>query len=120
VVNAASYGDGPVAPGEIVTLFGSAMGPSSLVGLQLTPDRQFAVSTLADTRVTFDGIPAPLIYVSDKQVSAIVPYAVAGRSHTEVRVEYKGTPSDPVSIGVTPAIPGIFTLDATGRGQAAA
>ena len=34
VVNAASYVGGGVAPGEIVTLFGAAMGPSALVPLR--------------------------------------------------------------------------------------
>jgi len=44
VVNAASYVGGGVAPGEIVTLFGSAMGPSELVRLRLTEDRRLATT----------------------------------------------------------------------------
>ena len=59
VVNAASYVGGGVAPGEIVTLFGSAMGPSELVPLRLTEDRRLA-TTLAETRILFNGVPAPL------------------------------------------------------------
>ena len=35
VTNAATYARGPVAPGEMVVIFGSAMGPSPLVTLQL-------------------------------------------------------------------------------------
>ncbi len=82
VVNAASYVGGGVAPGEMVTIFGSAMGPSELVRLRLAEDGRLA-TTLADTRILFNGVPAPLLYVSDKQSGAIVPYAVAGRPAVE-------------------------------------
>jgi uncharacterized protein (TIGR03437 family) len=95
VVNAASYIGGGVAPGEIVTLFGSALGPAELVRLRLTDDGRVA-TTLADTRILFNGLPAPLLYVSDKQSSAIVPYAMSGRSTVDVQVEYMhATPQEP-------------------------
>jgi uncharacterized protein (TIGR03437 family) len=118
VVNAASYVGGGVAPGEIVTLFGSAMGPSELVRLRVTEDRRLA-TTLADTRILFNGVPAPLLHVSDKQSSAIVPYAVAGRTSVDVQVEYRGVRSDPVTAPVLASRPGIFSLDSTGQGQGA-
>jgi len=118
VVNAASYVGGGVAPGEIVTIFGSAMGPSELVRLRLAEDRTLA-TTLADTRILFNGAPAPLLYVSDKQSSAIVPYAVAGRPSVGVQVEYKGVRSDVITMPVLASRPGIFTLDASGGGQGA-
>jgi uncharacterized protein (TIGR03437 family) len=118
VVNAASYAGGGVAPGEIVTLFGSSMGPAELVTSRLTEDRRLA-TTLAETRVLFNGEPSPLLYVSDKQVSAIVPYAVAGRSSVDIQVEYRGVRSEAVTMPVLPSRPGIFTLDGTGHGQGA-
>jgi uncharacterized protein (TIGR03437 family) len=118
VVNAASYVGGGVAVGEIVTIFGSAMGPSELVPLRLTEDRRLA-ATLAETRVLFDGVPAPLVHVSDKQVTAIVPYAVAGRSSVDLQVEYRGVRSEVVTMPVLLSRPGIFTLDSTGQGQGA-
>ncbi len=118
VVNAASYLGGGVAPGEIVTLFGSAMGPPELVRLRLTEDRRLA-TTLADTRILFSGVPAPLVYVSDKQSSAIVPYGVAGRPSVDVQVEYRGVRSDVVTVPVLPSRPGVFSLDASGQGRAA-
>ena len=86
IVNAASYVGGGVAPGEIVTLFGSGMGPPDLVSLSLTDDRRLA-TTLADTRIWFNNVPAPLVYVSDQQSSAIVPYAVAGHASVDVQVQ---------------------------------
>ncbi len=118
VVNAASYVGGGVAPGEIVTIFGSAMGPSQLVPLRLTEERRLA-TTLADTRILFNGVPAPLLYVSANQSSAIVPYAVAGRTSVDVQVEYKGIRSEVVTAPVLASRPGIFSLDSSGRGQGA-
>jgi len=114
VVNAASYVGGGVAPGEIVTILGSAMGPSDLVPLQITGDR--LETTLAGARILFNGAPAPLLYVSDKQSSAIVPYAVAGQPSVDVQVEYQGVQSDVVTVPVLPSRPGIFSLDGSGQG----
>ena len=118
VVNAASYLGGGVAPGEMVTVFGSAMGPSELLQQHITGNGTLA-TTLADTRILFNGVPAPLVYVSDKQSTAIVPYAVAGQTSVDVQVEYKGVRSEVVTVPTLPSRPGIFTLDGSGQGQAA-
>jgi uncharacterized protein (TIGR03437 family) len=118
IVNAASYVGGGVAPGEIVTLFGSGIGPPDGVSLSLAADRTLA-TTLADTRIWFSHIPAPLVYVSDHQSGAIVPYAVSGRASVDVQVEYKGVRSDPVTVPVLASRPGIFSVDASGQGQGA-
>jgi uncharacterized protein (TIGR03437 family) len=118
VVNAASYVGGGVAPGEIVTVFGSAIGPVDLVPPRLTDDSRLA-TTLADTRILFNGVPAPLLYVSDKQSSAVVPYCVAGRSSVDVQVEYQGVRSEPETVPVLTSRPGIFSLDGSGQGQGA-
>ena len=84
IVNAASYVGGGVAPGEIVTIFGSGIGPSQSASLQLAQNGRVA-TTLSATRILFNGVPAPLLYVSDKQSSAIVPYAIADRASVDVR-----------------------------------
>lgn len=119
VVNAASYSPGAVAPGEIVTIFGSGLGPAVLTTLQLTADRQFVTTALAGTRVLFDGIPAPLVYTKDGQVSAIVPYAIADRAESELRVEYAGILSNTIRVAVAQSVPAIFTADSSGKGPAA-
>ncbi len=118
VVNAASWVSGPVSPGEIVTLAGSGLGPATLTGFQLNEAGQMA-TTLSETQVLFDNIPAPLVYVQASQLSAIVPYAVAGTAEAKLQVEYKGTRSSAVGVRVAASAPGIFTLDATGKGQGA-
>jgi uncharacterized protein (TIGR03437 family) len=107
VVNAASFRDGSVAPGEVVTIFGSNLGPSRLTAYQLTASH-FVSTTLAQTRVLFDGIPAPLLYVRNDQVSAIVPFAVAGQTDTQVVVVHNGIPSGTLTVPVAESAPGLF------------
>jgi len=116
VTNAADYTKDAVSPGEIVTLFGANMGPSAIVTLQLK--NGLVTSELAGTQVLFDGVAAPMVYTLDRQVSAVVPYGVAGKSSTKVQVMYQGNGSNTQTVTVQPATPGIFTLDASGLGQA--
>lgn len=115
IVNAASYAAGVVSPGEIVVLFGSAMG-SQLVQ---SPSIDLPVD-LANTRVLFDDTPGGLIYVSDRQISAVAPASLQGKKTILVKVQRGGVASDGVSVAVQDSIPGIFTLDASGAGPAAA
>jgi len=104
VVNAATFRGGPVAPGEIVTVFGAGLGPAALASAQYTDGR--LPTSVGETRVLFDGTPAPMIYASAGQVSAIVPYSVRGSAR--VQVEYQGTLTAPVVATVAAAAPGIF------------
>ena len=46
-------------------------------------------NSLAGTQVLFDGVAAPMIYTLKGQVSAVVPYAVAGKTSTQVQVQYQ-------------------------------
>jgi uncharacterized protein (TIGR03437 family) len=117
VVNAASYAGGGVAPGEIVTIFGRAMGPPELTPLRAEGGR--LATMLAEARVLFNGIPAPLIYVSATQSSAIVPYEIAGKSPVAVEIEYRGVRSDPITVPNLGVRPGIFTANGSGIGQGA-
>jgi uncharacterized protein (TIGR03437 family) len=118
VVNVASYSTGAIAPGEMVILFGSGLGPSQLVNLQLDPQGRVATA-VSDVQVLFDGALAPLIYVSATQVAAMVPYAIGGKATTQVQAVYRGVPSDPYSKPVTATAPAIFSADASGKGQGA-
>ncbi|MGA2590556.1 MAG: hypothetical protein ABSH32_11610 [Bryobacteraceae bacterium] len=118
VVNAASYGSGAVAPGEIVSLFGTAVGPVTPAFLTFTNARLVS-NSLAGVHVLFDGVPAPVLFASAGQVNAVVPYSVTGQSTTQLQVEYLGALSAPVALPVAAATPGIFTMDASGKGQGA-
>jgi uncharacterized protein (TIGR03437 family) len=117
VGNAASYANTAVSPGEIVTIFGSNLGPSSLVLYQL--NGAVFPTSIAGTQVLFDGAAAPMIYSKSGQVSAVAPYGLAGKTTTNVQVQYQGATSIAVAVPVQPATPGVFSLDASGLGPGA-
>lgn len=117
VANGASFKGGAVSPGEIITIYGFSLGPKVLKTYNITNQR--FDSLLARTKITFDGVAAPIIYANWGQTSIVVPYSVAGKSTTQVVVEYKGRPSAPVTLDVVQASPGIFTAAANGSGQGA-
>ena len=116
--HAASYARGEVAAGEAVVFFGQRFGPPALATLELANG---AVTTrLGETRVLFDNVAAPMIYAVDRQVAAFAPFSIAGKQSTQVEIEYRGVKSPPVTLTVSPAVPGLFTADNSGTGQAAA
>jgi len=116
VSSAASYEQAVVSPGQVVAIFGSNLGPATPVGMQL--DATGGVdTTLAATRVLFDGVPGPMAYASANQVNAIVPFGVSG-DNTQVEVEYLGQASNPSVVAVAASTPAIFAADGSGRGQA--
>jgi uncharacterized protein (TIGR03437 family) len=119
VANGASFAGGAVAPGEIVTIYGSGFGPASITTLQLDSTGK-VTSTLAGTVATFNGVPATAIYVVAGQMSVVVPYEVAGSATATLQVTYNGVASNTVSVSVTDASPALFTYNASGSGPLAA
>ncbi len=117
VVDAASQQANPVSPGKIVVIYGAGLGPAQLIQNQAS-NGQFGTQA-GGTAVSFNGIDAPVLYASATQVAAIVPYAVTGMS-AQVTVAYQGETSAAFTVQVALSAPGIFTLNETGAGQAAA
>jgi uncharacterized protein (TIGR03437 family) len=121
VANAASYAAGIVSPGEMVVISGTGLGPAQLGGLALSSSglvsTQYSTNTLMS--VQFNGFAAPLVYTSSTAIAVVVPYEVAG-STAQVTVTYQGRTSAPVTMNIAPAVPGIFTANGSGSGQAAA
>ena len=117
--NAAGLTPNLVSPGEIVSLFGNGMGPASGVEAGLDANGRFPTS-LAGVRVLFDGIAAPLLYARADQINAVAPFGLAGKSSTQIQIEYQGIQSDSLNTRVAALNPGVFTVDSSGTGQAAA
>jgi len=98
LLNAASMGAGPVAPGEVVTLFGSIAAGSPVVRV--------------------NGVRAPILYSGLNQVNAIVPYGLNLSNPAQVTVQ-QGASSTTLTVPVAAASPAIFTLSTTGAGPGA-
>jgi uncharacterized protein (TIGR03437 family) len=119
VANGASFILGAVAPGEVVAIWGSGLGPAKLTQSQLNPASGLVGTSLAGTSVIFGGTPAPVLYTSATQIGAVTPYSISG-SNVQVFVQYQGLTSAPVTLAVSPVAPALFTADSSGKGQAAA
>jgi uncharacterized protein (TIGR03437 family) len=123
VTNAASYEKRDVSAGEIVTLFGTALGPKS--GVLLTSDLMDGdrvPTTLGGVQVEIDGIAAPMLYAGENQISCIVPYEVSAPVYVpnlRFQVKYLGRGSNSLVIAQAPSSPGILTADSSGSGQGA-
>jgi uncharacterized protein (TIGR03437 family) len=120
VVNAASWTGSAIAPGELVVLGGTMLGPSTGVAGTVDPSTGKMVSQLAGTTVLFNGVAAPLLYTSATQVNAIVPYEETGCTQATLQVQYQGVLSSSMTLPCASAAPGIFTFNASGAGPAAA
>ena len=120
VVNAASWSGSTVAPGELVVIGGTMLGPATGVSGTVDPSTGKMVSQLAGTIVLFNGAAAPLLYTSATQVNAIVPYEEEGCTQAILQVQYQGVLSSSMTLPCATAAPGLFTFNASGSGQAAA
>lgn len=122
VVNAASYAQ-PVTPRSIVSIFGSNLAPvTQSAGTIPLP------TEIAGTSVTWNGIKAPLFFVSPGQINLQVPTsleAVLDPSRNTfttviVIVTTGAGPSASLAVPLYFSSASIFSLDGSGCGRAAA
>ena len=89
VLNAATLQVAPLVAGSLATLMGSHLSGKSVA-------------------VTFDGIPATLIYMSDTQINLQVPSALGSTNSTSLVVTVDGASSTPLAIPLGVAWPAVF------------
>lgn len=109
VLNSASYVATEIAPGEIVSLLGYGIGPTTGV----SASGPVLPKELAGVQVSFGGFEAPLLYVQSHVINAQVPWELAGQTSTTVRISYLGVPlmgvaSADTPVLLAPSLPGIF------------
>jgi uncharacterized protein (TIGR03437 family) len=118
IANAASYEAGGVAPGEILSIFGNYLGPNQPEQVQPGASGEYP-TTIANSQVLFDGVPAPLLNTVDGQITVFAPFEIVGHASTVVQVSRSGKLSDPVRLAVSPFKPAVFTANQSGSGSAA-
>ncbi len=95
-----------VAPGQLLTLYGTNLAPAP----PAQPPNGFP-TTLDGVTVTFNGIPAPILYASGIQINLQVPYEIAGQTQVTMQVS-SAMVSPPVSesyiLGVVARQPSVF------------
>lgn len=100
VANAASNLVGAVAPGEIVTIYGSNFDD-------------------ANNQVTFDDAEAQILYASPGQLNVLTPPGIKTNATTTVKVLVGGVVVGGAIVNTAVSSPAIFTVG-VGTGQAAA
>ena len=104
-----------IAPGSLVSVIGSNLS----FGTEVADLSQNTLPTkLAGTEVYFNGIVAPLLYVSPTQINAQIPWEL--NDTTSVNAFVRAQRADgsvlvttPVAVTIVPANPGIYTLAGT-------
>ena len=114
VTNGASNLQGAIAPGEIVVLYGTGLGPGQVWQASGSP-----VTQLAGVSVQFNGTPGQMLYAYSGQASVVVPTGLSG-SDVQVVVTNRNFVSDAITVPLGAASPALFTTDNSGSGQAAA
>ena len=120
VVNATGY-QNALAPDTVFVIFGTAMGPATLV----TATGPNYPTSLSGTSITFTpasggaAIPAEIVYSSAGQVAGFLPSSIAPGTYA-VRVTYNSQTSSPQNVTVVARSFGIATANSAGTGPAQA
>ncbi len=120
-VSAASYEPGPVAPGSIVSTFGTGLAAQTIAATDLDPATAGIQlpTQLGGTTVEVAGQLAQLIFVSPTQINLVLPSPLAAGS-TPVVVRSGTGQTSTGTVQIAPLAPAIFAANATGNGPAAA
>ena len=102
VVNAAGFQPGPVAPGSIVSLFGSNLAQRATVA----PAAHWA-KVMEGSSVFVNGVAAPLAYVSPTQINAQIPDEIPPGQAT-LNVVAGGDDLPPIQLTIQSIAPGLF------------
>ena len=97
-----------VSVGGIGSIFGTnlATGTTTATTLPL-------LTTLGGTTVTMNGNPVPLFYVSPLQINFQVPWELPASSPVSLDVSTANGTSSAITVSLSPAAPGIFTINTT-------
>ena len=103
---------GLVAPGEIITLYGSGLGPTTQ--LASSPHNGFFPTSLGGVQVLMDGVPIPLLYVSASQINAEIPSPIDWLQSgiADMRVLNNGTQLPDFRVAASTSVFAAFTSGA--------
>jgi uncharacterized protein (TIGR03437 family) len=90
VVNAFSGQTGPFAPGEIVSIFGSRLGPAAGEAASVDPASGRLPTRLGGVSVRFNLTAGPLYFARAEQINVQIPYELAGQTEATLTVNYGG------------------------------
>jgi len=106
--NAFSGASGVVAPGQLVSIFGSGLGPSEGRAFDFDAATGLLPTNAAGVSVSWNGVAAPLYFARADQLNVQVPYELAESATASLAVTVDGAAGAPVEVRVAPAGVGLF------------
>jgi uncharacterized protein (TIGR03437 family) len=100
VVNAAD-GAKPIAPGGLISIYGSNMAPVNLATKELP-----LPTAIAESCLMVNGIPVPMLFVSGGQINGQLPFNVDGKA--VMTLHTPGGVSDNFNLNILPGAPSVF------------
>ena len=97
----------PVAPGGLITVQGQNLSPVNIATKEVP-----LPTALADSCLTVNGVPVPMIFVSSNQINAQLPFNVDGNATMVLRTP--GGVSDNYMFSILPAAPSVFRTGTAG------
>jgi uncharacterized protein (TIGR03437 family) len=100
VVNAGNYGS-DVAPGGLISVFGTNLSPVNMATSEIP-----LPTALANSCLSVDGLPVPILFVSPTQVNAQMPFQAVGDVTLILRTP--GGISNNFNLVIEPNAPSVF------------
>jgi uncharacterized protein (TIGR03437 family) len=101
-------GPGPLAPGELFSIYGAGFGPPQ--GAIAQPSGGLIGTSLGGLQVLVENTPVPLLYVSAAQINAVAPFLLQGRTAAHIKIVTSSSTSNEVVLGVRDVVPEIFAV----------
>jgi uncharacterized protein (TIGR03437 family) len=109
IVNAAD-GNTTIAPGGLISIYGQQFSPVNIATSQIP-----VPTALADSCLTVNGLPVPMLFVSPTQINAQMPFEAQGNVTMILRTP--GGVSDNYNTVVLPGAPSVFRAAIEGVGS---
>jgi len=96
-----------IAPGGLISVFGSQLSPVNMATAEIP-----LPTALANSCLTVNGLPVPMLFVSPNQVNAQMPFEAVGDVTLMLRTP--GGTSNNLNIQVQPGAPAVFMSGTAG------
>lgn len=106
VVNAADSSPN-IAPGGLISIYGQQLSPVNLATSEIP-----LPTAVANSCLTVNGLPIPILFVSPNQINAQMPFSMVG--NVTVILRTPGGVSDNYNTTILPTAPSVFTTSLPG------
>jgi uncharacterized protein (TIGR03437 family) len=104
--SAGSAASAVIAPAELVSLYGTGLGPATALGPQVVGG--VVANTLGGYQLEIGGVAAPLLYLGANQINAVVPREVYGQDSVSVALVTPTGTFPLADLSIRPSAPEIF------------